>query len=263
MIVEGGAHVLSCGVTRDAAMLREGPAYVVGGNHAAYLRVRPILRATAAREQNVPCVAYAGTGVAGHSAQHVHDDLAAADLQLAVDAYELIVTGLGRKPEAAGEIFADWDTGELRSRLMETAARVLGRPDDRPFADHLAAELGVPAIPQAATEATGELDVTVPEIFEALYSARIDAYSRAFERLPVEHRASIASAWRAGSAIGGRFLNYVREAFEAEPVPARLEDDLYFAGVLRHYRPAWRRVTAEAARIGLAVPSLRAPASAA
>ncbi|MCO8277759.1 hypothetical protein M1L60_45015 [Actinoplanes sp. TRM 88003] len=331
-IVVDGAHVLSCGLPRRAATLRDGPAYVVGGNHAAYLRVRPILRATAAREQNVPCVAYAGTGAAGHNAQRVHDDLAATDVRLATEAYQLIVTGLGRKPEQAGEIFAAWNTGELSSALMETAARILDRPDDRPFAARLTAELGIerssattppglgvghslfaesgdrsagPGAGSSAAVESGdsalglgaghslavglgdslpaqgsehspgaergvsgpgqigrrslpsELDVSVAQIFEAVYVARIAAYARGFERLPGEHRGEIASAWRAGSAVGGRFLTYVREAFELEPVPGRLDDDIYFAGTVRHYRPTWRRVVAEATRVGLEVPVLR------
>ena len=308
-IVVAGAHVLSCGIPRRAATLRDGPAYVIGGNHAAYLRVRPILRATAAREQNVPCVAYAGTGAAGHTAQRVHDDLAATDVRLATEAYELIVTGLGRKPEEAGEIFAAWNTGELSSVLMATAAHILDQPDDRPFATRLAAELGILPPDEAAerTHAAGlgtlpsdrgaepthaiglgalrpdeaaertlaaglgtlpsdraaerapgvVLEVSVAQIFEAIYVARIAAYARGFERLPAEHRAEIASAWRAGSAVSGRFLTYVREAFDLEPAPARLDDDIYFAGTARHYRPAWRRVVAEATRAGLEVPVLR------
>ncbi|WP_250031304.1 hypothetical protein [Paractinoplanes maris] len=199
----------------------------------------------------MPCVAYAGPGAAGHAAQRVHDDLAAADVRLAVEAYELLVTGLGRKPEEAGEIFAGWDTGELRSTLMATAARVLAQPDDRSFADRLAAELRTGEAPRMVAAPAGVLNLTVPEIFEAVYSARIAAYARGFDRLPAEHRAGIASAWRAGSALAGRFLTYVREAFQAESAPGSMLDDLYFAGVLADYRPSARRVGTEAARIGL------------
>ncbi|GAA0448808.1 hypothetical protein Ade02nite_61650 [Paractinoplanes deccanensis] len=222
-----GVLFAGCAIAGRPRTIERGPSYVVGGDRAAHRRLLPLLTATAARFQNVPCVAYAGAGSAGHFAGQVHEELATAEAELAAEAYAL----LGDRA-----VLRAWQAGEM---ITEPAV-----PKDRPG----------PVRP---------LTVTVAEIRAAWYAARAVAYARAVERLRAAGAAygwgmdlaAVTSAWRGGTALAGRLLTYAREALTAMPDEGLL-DDPYFALTLRETRPAWRRVVCAAGRAGIPVPAL-------
>ncbi|MEU8817193.1 NAD(P)-binding domain-containing protein [Actinoplanes sp. NPDC048796] len=222
-----GVLFAGCGITGRPRTIEHGPSYVVGGDRRAYERLRPLLAATAARFQNVPCVAYAGAGSAGHFAGQVYEELAAAEAELAAEAYALI---------GDRKILRAWQDDEM---ITEAAV-----PRDQPAP-------------------IGTLTVTLPEIRAAWNAARAVAYARAFERLRVAGAAygwgmdlaAVAGAWRGGTALAGRLLTYAREALTAVPGDGLL-DDQHFALALRDWRPPWRRVVCAATRAGVPVPAL-------
>ncbi|MEV4343076.1 NAD(P)-binding domain-containing protein [Actinoplanes sp. NPDC049596] len=219
-----GVPFAGCAITGRPRTIERGPSYVVGGDRPAYDRIHPILAATAARFQNVPCVAYAGAGSAGHFAGQVYEELAGAEAELAAEAYALV---------ADRRILAAWQADEM---ITEAAV-----PKDQP----------APVLP---------LSVTVAEVRAAWNAARVVAYARGFERLRVAGAAygwgmdlaAVASAWRGGTALAGRLLTYAREALPAGP----LLDDPYFALRMREWQPAWRKVVCAATRAGVPVPAL-------
>ncbi|SNY68822.1 NAD(P)-binding domain-containing protein [Paractinoplanes atraurantiacus] len=224
-----GSEVLfaGCAIAGRPRTIERGPSYVVGGDRAAYQRLLPLLNATAARFQNVACVAYAGAGSAGHFAGQVYEELVAAEASLAAEAYALV---------GDRKILQAWQADEM---ITEAAV-----PKDQPAP-------------------IGALTVTLPEIRAAWNAARAVAYARAFERLRTAGAAygwgmdlaAVAGAWRGGTALAGRLLTYAREALTATPDRVLL-DDPYFALALRDWCPRWRRVVCAATRSGVPVPAL-------
>jgi len=59
----------------------------------------------------------------------VHNGIEYADMQLIAEAYDLLRNGLGADAAQLAEIFAEWNTGELKSFLIEITADLLAHLD--------------------------------------------------------------------------------------------------------------------------------------
>jgi 6-phosphogluconate dehydrogenase len=70
-----------------------------------------------------------GSDGAGHFVKMVHNGIEYADMQLIAEAYDLLRQGLGASAAEIGEIFAQWNTGDLESFLIEITADVLQHVD--------------------------------------------------------------------------------------------------------------------------------------
>lgn len=111
------------------------------------------------------------------------------------------------------------------------------------------------------TELSDTLDV--PAIRDALYASKVVAYAQGFEQMraaAAEHGWSlrlgeIASIWRGGCIIRARFLNRIREAFEAQPDLPNLLLAPYFTEAVKRAQAGWRRVVGEAVRLGIPTPA--------
>ena len=60
----------------------------------------------------------------------------------------------------------------------------------------------------------------------------------------------LATIWRGGCIIRARFLDRIREAYDADPKLPSLLVDPYFAGIIEAGEAAWRRVVAHAVTVG-------------
>ena len=56
----------------------------------------------------------------------VHNGIEYADMQLIAEAYDLLRRGAGLSPAEIAEIFAEWNTGDLDSFLIEITAAGAG-----------------------------------------------------------------------------------------------------------------------------------------
>ena len=132
-LAEKGLRFMGVGVSGGELGARFGPAMMPGGDPAAWEMVRPVFEAIAAKAPDgVPCVAYMGTGAAGHFVKMAHNGIEYAVMQLLAEAYDLLWRGLGMSaPEIATE-FEKWNaTPELQSFLVQISATVLRQPDDQ------------------------------------------------------------------------------------------------------------------------------------
>ena len=100
-----------------------------GGSVEAYKTLGPILESIAAVAEGEPCVTHIGTDGAGHFVKMVHNGIEYADMQLIAEAYDLLRRVGGHSPAAIAEIFAEWNTGDLESYLIEITAEVLRQVD--------------------------------------------------------------------------------------------------------------------------------------
>ena len=66
---------------------------------------------------------------------------------------------------------------------------------------------------------------------------------------------SMATIWRGGCIIRARFLDRIREAYDAEPGLANLMLADFFAQALADAQDPWRRVVARAAELGIPTPA--------
>ena len=130
---------LGTGVSGGEEGALRGPAIMPGGSRTAWEAVAPVLNAIAAKaDDGSPCVGYMGTGGAGHYVKMVHNGIEYGDMQLIAETYDLFSRGLGLSAREIGDIFAEWNAGELRSYLVEISAEVLAFVDPetaRPLVD--------------------------------------------------------------------------------------------------------------------------------
>src|SRR6185437_13794055 len=116
----------------------------------------------------------------------------------------------------------------------------------------------------AAREAFGgqadKLDGLDPEAFteqvrRALYASKVVAYAQGFDHIAAGSaeygwdidRGAMATIWRGGCIIRARFLDRIREAYDADPVLPSLLVAPYFADAVSGGVDAWRQVVAQAA----------------
>src|SRR6185436_13581849 len=135
---ERDLHFVGAGVSggEEGALL--GPSIMPGGSAESYATLGPMFEEIAAKVDGTPCCTHIGPDGAGHFVKMVHNGIEYADMQLIAEAYDLLRQGLGASAAEIGQIFAEWNTGDLESFLIEITADVLGQADartGRPFVD--------------------------------------------------------------------------------------------------------------------------------
>ncbi|OFW21601.1 MAG: phosphogluconate dehydrogenase (NADP(+)-dependent, decarboxylating) [Acidobacteria bacterium RIFCSPLOWO2_12_FULL_66_21] len=159
-----GLNFMGIGVSGGEEGALHGPSIMPGGQRQAYDALAPILRAIAAKaEDGEPCVDYMGPLGAGHFVKMVHNGIEYGEMQLLAETYDLLQRGLGLTVSDLHAVFAEWNTGELQSYLVEITARIFTKMDDetgRPLVDVI--------LDEAAQKGTGKwtsqnaLDVGAP-----------------------------------------------------------------------------------------------------
>jgi 6-phosphogluconate dehydrogenase len=102
----------------------------------------------------------------------------------------------------------------------------------------------------------------VDAVRDALYASKVVAYAQGFDMIKAgseEYRWNIdlgamATIWRGGCIIRARFLDRIRQAYDADPDLPTLLVDRGFAGTVEGAQDSWRRVVAGAASNGIPAP---------
>jgi 6-phosphogluconate dehydrogenase len=107
-----------------------GPSIMPGGNPEAWEAIKDIFTAAAAKAENgEPCVDYMGLRGAGHYVKMVHNGIEYAIMQLIGEIYDVLHRGAGLTPVDLGDLFAEWNEGELASYLVEITADIFKTRD--------------------------------------------------------------------------------------------------------------------------------------
>ena len=217
---ERGLHFVGAGVSggEEGALL--GPSIMPGGSVESYESLGPMFERIAAQVDGTPCCTHVGPDGAGHFVKMVHNGIEYADMQLIAEAYHLLRDGLRPEPAELAAIFAEWNSGDLESFLIEITATVLGHTDaatGKPFVDVV--------LDQAEQKGTGrwtvqialDLGVPVTGIAEATFARALSAHP--------EQRAAAQTALPGPSSttpLGdrGAFIDDVRKALYASKVVA-------------------------------------------
>src|SRR6266498_1824577 len=240
-----GLEFIGTGISGGEEGALHGPSIMPGGSREAYAAVEHVLTAIAAKVDGTPCCTYVGPDGAGHYVKMVHNGIEYADMQLIVEAYDLLRHALGLEAPELAEIFGRWNEGDLESFLIEITARVLGHVDaatGRPLVDVIEDEAEQKGTGRWTAQSALELGVPITAITEAVFarmlSSRKDERVAAAKVLPgpgAERRAgdqiataseqygwdvdlgAMATIWRGGCIIRARFLDRIRAAYEQDP----------------------------------------------
>ncbi|ROP44638.1 NADP-dependent phosphogluconate dehydrogenase [Pseudokineococcus lusitanus] len=102
----------------------------------------------------------------------------------------------------------------------------------------------------------------VDAVRQALYASKVVAYAQGFDQITAASeqygwgvdRGMMATIWRGGCIIRARFLDRIKQAYDADPHLASLLLDDYFASAVADAQDAWRRVVATAVHLGIPTP---------
>ena len=127
---EKGILFIGTGVSGGEEGALKGPAIMPGGPLASWEIIRPVFESIAAKVGDEPCVAHIGEGGAGHFVKMVHNGIEYGDMQLICEAYE-IFKAAGFSNREIGEVFAEWNRGDLESYLIEITSLIFQQTDPK------------------------------------------------------------------------------------------------------------------------------------
>jgi len=124
-----GIHFVGCGVSGGEEGALKGPSLMPGGPRESWEIIAPIFRKIAAQVDGEPCCRYMGPDGAGHYVKMVHNGIEYGDMQLICEAYAIMKNVLGMEAPELGEIFTEWNKGELDSYLIEITSQIFRKID--------------------------------------------------------------------------------------------------------------------------------------
>ncbi|CAN6718625.1 unnamed protein product [Malus baccata var. baccata] len=144
-----GLLYLGMGVSGGEEGARHGPSLMPGGSHQAYI----------------------GEGGSGNFVKMVHNGIEYGDMQLISEAYDVLKNVGGLTNEELGEIFSEWNRGELESFLIEITADIFRVKDDLAdgfLVDKLLDKTGMKGTGKWTVQQAAELSVAAPTIAASL-----------------------------------------------------------------------------------------------
>ncbi|MBU3143261.1 NADP-dependent phosphogluconate dehydrogenase [Clostridium sp. CF012] len=173
-----GFRFIGAGVSGGEEGALKGPSIMPGGEIEAYKIVEPIFTAIAAKVDGQPCCTYIGENGAGHYVKMVHNGIEYADMQLICEAYALLKGVLGLSNEQLHDTFAEWNSGELDSYLMEITSEIFAQKDNetgKHMVDIILDSAGQKGTGKWTSQSSLDLAVPIPTITEAVFARCMSA----------------------------------------------------------------------------------------
>ncbi len=125
---EKGILFIGTGVSGGEEGALKGPSIMPGGPRASWEVIQPVFEAIAAKVDGDPCVTHIGEGGAGHYVKMVHNGIEYGDMQLICEAYQ-IFKAAGFSNQEMADVFAEWNTGDLESYLIQITSKIFEQID--------------------------------------------------------------------------------------------------------------------------------------
>ncbi|CAL5433252.1 unnamed protein product [Camellia sinensis] len=170
-VSDQGLLYLGMGVSGGEEGARYGPSLMPGGSYQAYLNIEDIVRKVAAQVEDGPCVTYIGEGGSGNFVKMVHNGIEYGDMQLISEAYDVLKSVGGLSNDELGEIFREWNSGELESFLIKITADIFMVKDeygDGELVDKILDKTGMKGTGKWTVQQAAELSVAAPTIAASL-----------------------------------------------------------------------------------------------
>ena len=173
-----GLLYIGTGVSGGEEGARRGPSIMPGGSPAAWPHVKDIFQAVCAKvEDGTPCCDWVGEAGAGHYVKMVHNGIEYGDMQLICEAYHIMKQGLGMTADEMHLVFAEWNTGELDSYLIEISRDILAKKDEdnTPLVDKILDTAGQKGTGKWTVINSQDLGIPITLMAEAVYARCVSA----------------------------------------------------------------------------------------
>jgi len=124
-----GLRFFGMGVSGGEEGALHGPSLMPGGHEESYRHLEAVLTKMAAQTSDGPCCTYLGPGGAGHYVKMVHNGIEYGIMQTICEAYDIFKNVLRLSGPQIRDVFAEWNSGDLGSFLLEISIVVLGKID--------------------------------------------------------------------------------------------------------------------------------------
>ncbi len=216
-----GLHFMGIGISGGEEGARRGPSIMPGGDQEAYKEIEPILKAVAAKVNNVPCVSYLGKDAAGHYVKMIHNGIEYAIMELLSECYDLLRNGMDYSNDELHKLFNEWNKGEMKSFLLEITAAIFEKKDEKETKNYLVDMI----LDKAGAKGTGkwtsqeglDLPMPIPTIDSAVMMRNLSSL--------IEERNEAAELYNARM----QKINVGKKEFEG-----LLYDALYFATIISY-----------------------------
>lgn len=174
-----GLQFLGTGISGGEEGALHGPSIMPGGPRDAYAAVESIFEDIAARAPDgTPCVTYLGARGAGHYVKMVHNGIEYGDMQLIAEAYDILHRGAGLSAAELADVFAEWNSGELQSFLIEITADIFRTTDPetgQPLVDLILDTAQQKGTGKWTSQNSFDLGVPIPTINAAVEARQLSA----------------------------------------------------------------------------------------
>jgi 6-phosphogluconate dehydrogenase len=222
-----GFQFIGTGISGGEEGALNGPSIMPGGSREAYGHLEPILTSIAAQVDGTPCCTFIGPDGAGHYVKMVHNGIEYADMQLIAEAYDFLGQALHLDAGELADVFAEWNTGELNSYLIEITAEVLRKTDaatGKPLVDVILDEAEQKGTGKWTSLSALDLGIPVTAITEAVYARFLSALKQERAAAAQVLKGPAAGSGGAGSAGGvsrdTALVDAVRDALYASKIVA-------------------------------------------
>lgn len=176
---EKGIHFMGVGVSGGEEGARYGPSIMPGGDLSAWKAVQPLLEAVSAKVNGDPCVAYMGKNAAGHYVKMVHNGIEYAIMLMISELYDFMKTKLGVENEEMAKIFQQWDSGDMKSYLLEITGDIFQIKDTEThnfLVDMILDKAGSKGTGKWTSQDAMDLPVSIPSIDMAVAMRDLSDY---------------------------------------------------------------------------------------
>jgi len=174
-----GFRFIGTGVSGGEYGALHGPSIMPGGPRDAYDEISEMLTRISAKVNGEPCVTYLGPRGAGHYVKMVHNGIEYGDMQLISESYDVMQRVLGLEAPRLGEIFTEWNKGELSSYLIEITSHIFKKTDPetgKPLVDVILDKAGQKGTGKWTSQNAFDLGSPIPTINSAVEGRIISAY---------------------------------------------------------------------------------------
>ncbi|KAL9329989.1 hypothetical protein ACSQ67_004992 [Phaseolus vulgaris] len=287
-VADKGLLYLGMGVSGGEDGARYGPSLMPGGSKTAYDNVHDILHKIAAQVEDGPCVTYIGEGGSGNFVKMVHNGIEYGDMQLISEAYDVLKHVGGLSNSELADIFAEWNSGELESFLIEITADIFKVKDEDGegfLVDKILDKTGMKGTGKWTVQQAAELSIPVPTIAASLDCRYLSGLkeerenaemvlkeagmSDEFGRIGMNllraksnqkgwnlNLGELARIWKGGCIIRAAFLDRIKKAYQRNPNLANLIVDPEFTREMMQRLAAWKRVVGLTVSAGISAPGM-------
>jgi 6-phosphogluconate dehydrogenase len=240
-----GLLFVGTGVSGGEEGARHGPSIMPGGSPAAWPHVKDIFQSVSAKVTDAgsaaptPCCDWVGEGGAGHYVKMVHNGIEYGDMQLICEAYNILKHALGLSAPEIHDVFAEWNTGELDSYLIEISRDIMAfkDTDGTPLVDKILDTAGQKGTGKWTVVNSQDLGIPITLMAEAVYSRCVSALKE--ERVKAARKLkgprSLLTSIAANPVKKKAFIADIRDALYASKIISYAQGYMLMSAAAKEY----------------------------